>query len=118
MSAGEVAAVAAVLAEHTMVTGFDEIGDYHAYACDCSFSGKSDGDFHAHVAAALLASDALAGLLREARAEALRDAANTWTRGAWSDVMLPKPTPPAVPVIDYSNRVGEWLRDRADQEAK
>lgn len=50
----------------------------------------------------------------EARAAALNEAADAWTQGAWSDVMLPKPTPPAVPVIAYSNRVGDWLRARAN----
>lgn len=54
-------------------------------------------------------------MLAAAKAEALREAADAWTRGAWSDVMLPKPPPPAVPVIAYSNRMGDWLRDRADQ---
>ena len=50
----------------------------------------------------------------EVAAKALRDAADAWTQGQWSDVMLPKPTPPAIPVIAYSNRVGDWLRDRAN----
>lgn len=60
---------------------------------------------------------------REATAEArgaqavLNEAADAWTQGAWSDVMLPKPTPPAVPVIAYSNRVGDWLRARAARVA-
>ena len=49
----------------------------------------------------------------QVKAEALREAADAWTQGQWSDVMLPKPTPPAVPVIAYSNRMGDWLRDRA-----
>ena len=49
------------------------------------------------------------------KAEALREAANGWTQGEWSNVMLPQPAPPAVPVIAYSNRVGDWLRDRADR---
>lgn len=47
------------------------------------------------------------------RAETLREAADAWTQGAWADVMLPKPDPSAVPVIAYSNRVGDWLRNRA-----
>ena len=70
---------------------------------------------------ALLASPVLAQMLAEAKAEALREAADAWTRGGWSDVMLPKPAPPAVPVIAYSNRVGDWLRDCAeasDQEGE
>ena len=53
----------------------------------------------------------------EARAGALADAAKAWQQGQWSDVLLPKPTPPAVPVIAYANRVGDWLRDRADSIA-
>ena len=48
-----------------------------------------------------------------ARAEALREAAEAWAHSEWSNVLLPKPTPPAVPVIAYANRVGDWLRDRA-----
>lgn len=56
---------------------------------------------------------ALTEALTQARHQALRDAADAWTQGAWSDVMLPKPTPPAVPVIAYSNRFGDWLRRRA-----
>lgn len=67
---------------------------------------------------ALLAAR-IEALLAEARAEgareALLDAADRWTQGGWADVMLPKPTPPAVPVIAYANRVGDWLRDRAEQ---
>jgi hypothetical protein len=54
----------------------------------------------------------------EAAEKALRDAADAWTQGQWSDVMLPKPTPPAVPVIAYSNRIGDWLRARADSVAQ
>lgn len=49
----------------------------------------------------------------EVAARALREAADAWTQGQWSDVMLPKPTSPAVPVIAYANRVGDWLRARA-----
>jgi hypothetical protein len=52
---------------------------------------------------------------RAAAEKALREAADAWTQGGWSDVMLPKPTPPAVPVIAYSNRVGDWLRARAER---
>lgn len=62
-------------------------------------------------------SKALAGLLDEVRAEALREAADAWTQGQWSDVLLPKPTPPAVPVIAYANRVGDWLRGRIGGDA-
>lgn len=47
------------------------------------------------------------------RERILRETADSWTQGEWSDVMLPKPTPPAVPVIAYANRVGDWLYDRA-----
>ena len=67
------------------------------------------------VAAAVVAALDLPGRDREASAKALEEAAQRWTWGKWSDVMLPKPTPPAVPVIAYANRVGDWLRDRADQ---
>lgn len=68
-------------------------------------------------AARLLASPVLADLLRAERVRALREAADAWTQGAWSDVMLPKPTPPAVPVIAYANGMGDWLRDHAEREA-
>lgn len=63
----------------------------------------------AHVAAVLLP------VVTQAQAEALRAAADRWTQGAWADVMLPKPAPPAVPVIAYANRMGDWLRARADE---
>ena len=47
------AEIAAVLAEHIQVSGFDEIEEWHAYGCDCGFSGNSDDDHRAHVAAAI-----------------------------------------------------------------
>jgi len=64
----------------------------------------------------------LAPLLAEARQEgaetALREAADRWTQGGWSDVMLPKPAMHGgTAVIAYSNRVGDWLRGRADRVA-
>lgn len=62
---------------------------------------------------------AVARLIEQARAEgaaeALRSAADKWQVGDWANVLLPAPTPPAVPVIAYSNRVLDWLRERADQ---
>jgi hypothetical protein len=70
------------------------------------------------IARHILTSDLLAAREAAARAEALREAADAWTQGGWSDVMLPKPTPPAVPVIAYSNRMGDWLRDRAASIAR
>lgn len=57
----------------------------------------------------------IARMVADAEQRALRDAAGAWTQGQWSDVMLPKPTPPAVPVIAYANRMGDWLRARADR---
>jgi hypothetical protein len=66
-------------------------------------------------AEAVLASDWLAAHDKAIAAKALREAADAWTQGAWPGVMLPKPTPPAVPVIAYASRVGDWLRDRADR---
>lgn len=63
---------------------------------------------------ALLADTAWQDALLAERVEAaLRETADAWTQGEWSNVMLPKPTPPAVPVIAYANRVGDWLRKRA-----
>jgi hypothetical protein len=58
-------------------------------------------------------SDALDRERAKAAGEALREAADAWTQGQWSDVLLPKPTPPAVPVIAYANGMGDWLRARA-----
>jgi hypothetical protein len=69
---------------------------------------------HKEAARWLLASDWLAAHDAEVAARAIRGTADRWTQGAWADVMLPKPTWPAVPVIAYSNRVGDWLRARAD----
>ena len=68
---------------------------------------------HMEQARDLLASPWLAARDAEVAERALREAADAWTQGQWSDVMLPKSTPPAVPVIAYSNRVGDWLRARA-----
>jgi hypothetical protein len=64
-----------------------------------------------HVADAL--AGAVARLIADARADALREAADAWQVGGWANVLLPKPEPPAVPAIAYSNRVLDWLRDRA-----
>ena len=61
------------------------------------------------------ADDWLAAHDAEVAARALQEVADAWTQGEWSDVMLPKPTPPAVPVIAYANRIGDWLRARADR---
>lgn len=80
--------------------------------CDCGWVGRS-GLHSAHVAEQIAA--VLAPVVAEAKAEALREAAEDWQVGGWSNVLLPAPTPPAVPVIAYSNRVLDWLRDRVEQ---
>lgn len=54
------------------------------------------------------------GVLAEAKAEALREAADEWQVGGWANVLLPHPEPPAVPLIAYSNRVLDWLRARIE----
>lgn len=51
--------------------------------------------------------------IRQARVDVLDRLAYRWQISAWSDVLLPKPQPPAVPVIAYANRVGDWLRAQA-----
>lgn len=70
-----------VLAEHVQVSGFDELGAWHPYACACGgFSGQSDDEHRAHVEAAILAH--LADVLgSEDVREAVRSAvANTVCR--------------------------------------
>lgn len=47
--------IEAVLRDHVQVEGFDEIGVYWKYGCDCSWTGNSDDEHRAHVAAAVLA---------------------------------------------------------------
>ena len=95
--------------------GHVRIRDTYSPLCACGNwrDKRDDGTRHrAHVAQALVA----AGVVRlagEVRAEALREAADKWQVGDWSNVLLPKPVPPAVPVIAYSQRVLDWLRDRA-----
>lgn len=86
MSAGEVAAVAAVLAEHAACTlnDFDLAPETNAAAItgvdvwSCGivrpFADSLDDAECAHDAAALLASDALAGLLAEAWDEGFKRA--------------------------------------------
>ena len=119
-------AVAGVLAAHVCLY---EPRVYPSFECSCGEWDGAQGDdgsetdgqndnaaaYRAHLADAL--APLLAGWLAEARAEALREAADAWTQGQWSEVMLPKPAPPAVPVIAYANRVGDWLRDRAALDA-
>jgi hypothetical protein len=111
----------------TEQTDAAEVEALAAALFDAAFPGERESDpywFQAYGndwrehARRLAASDWLAAREAAARAEALREAADAWTQGAWSDVMLPKPTPPAVPVIAYSNRMGDWLRDRADSIAR
>jgi hypothetical protein len=60
-----------------------------------------------------VSDDAYAAGYEDGQRDALRAAADDWQVGGWANVLLPKPTPPAVPVIAYSNRVLDWLRDRA-----
>lgn len=50
---------------------------------------------------------------RAARAEALREAANAWTQGAWADT--PRYAERAQDRIGAAQYVGDWLRDRADR---
>lgn len=45
--------LAEVLAAHIQVEGFDEIGGYWKYGCDCSWTGSGDADHRAHLAAAI-----------------------------------------------------------------
>lgn len=55
----------------------------------------------------------IAAAEKRGAARGLLEAADAWQVGEWSNVLLPKPTPPAVPVIAYSNRILDWLRARA-----
>lgn len=97
------AALAAVLAE-------EREKDHAFVAAAVGFELTGESEF------GVALSEALDALLAEERARALNEAADKWQVGAWSDVLLPKPVPPANPVIDYSNRVLDWLRARAEAE--
>lgn len=69
----------------------------------------------------IVASDWLAArdaaMRAQGAADALREAHRAWQRGEWSDVLLPPSKSPAVAVIDYSQRVTNWLNARADRIA-
>ena len=65
------------------------------------------------VAVAVVAALDLPKRDREASAKALEEAAQRWTWGKWSDVMLPAPKPGAIPALDYGQRAGDWLRSCA-----
>lgn len=55
----------------------------------------------------------IARIITRERAAALREAADEWTQGAWFDELT------AVPLdrrIGAAQRMGDWLRDRADHE--
>jgi hypothetical protein len=93
------------------------VGEPDDRCVECGEGVRFERDQTRAQAQRVLASDLLAGVVATARAEALREAADTWQTGDWSNVLLPKPTPPAVPVIAYSNRVLDWLRARAAREA-
>lgn len=104
-------ALADLLAEH------DEV---YPSGCDCgayrpeSIDVFRHRDEWRHHRDALLA-DWLTEHDARVRAETLAKTADRWIQGAWSNVMLPKPTPPAVPVVAYSNRFGDWLSKQADE---
>jgi hypothetical protein len=69
----------------------------------------------------VLASDWLAQhvarAVAEARAEALREAADAWTQGEWANHMVTASDPAQIR-IGTANRVGDWLRTRADREGQ
>jgi len=96
-----------LIAEHGAI-GYDDID-----GCECGADVRTHAAYLAHLAAVIKFSPWLASHDREVAAGAIEAEADAWTQGRWSDVLLPKPTPPAVPVIAYANRMGDWLRDRA-----
>lgn len=49
-------------------------------------------------------------------AKAIRKVADAWQFGGWANVLLPASKPPAHPIVDYAQRVTDWLRERADIE--
>jgi hypothetical protein len=106
--------VAGVLAAHSPRTQ-PPMGLVVGCSCGWRIGRTMYEGYDTHVADVL--APLLADLRRTERAEGAREAllaaADAWTQGAWSNVMLPEPPPPAVPVIAYSNRMGDWLRSRA-----
>lgn len=108
---GGVRDLAGVLAAHEPdVTSYDA-GDIHG--CECGWdlpTGLGWDDkwpaYHAHVA------EQLERVVAEARAEALREAADEWTQGAWANHMV-HASDPAQIRIGSANRFGEWLRGKS-----
>lgn len=67
-----------------------------------------------HLAAALLASSAMADLKARWQGEALREAADKWQTGAWTALTEPiKAERQAQRIIGAAQVVLDWLRDRA-----
>lgn len=91
----DVAAVAAVLGEHAVAAKTP--GDT---ACRCDHRWQKDADYRAHVAATLLASPVVAGLVAEGKREA-------WDEGwdaAWSPLSMHNRDDGPNPYLDTSVR--------------
>ena len=68
-------------------------------------------DLAAHIAAAL--APLIEARVREARAEALTDAADAWTQGAWAST--PRHKDRVADRMAASQYAGDWLRERAEE---
>lgn len=56
-------------------------------------------------------AELLATHVKEARAAALKETADTWQWGAWADVLKPPP-PGGIPTLAHGQQVTDWLRAR------
>lgn len=72
--------------------------------------GKYKAIWRAHLAAAL--APLIEARVREARAEALTDAADAWTQGAWAST--PRHKDRVADRMAASQYAGDWLRERAE----
>ena len=68
-------------------------------------------DLAAHIAAAL--APLIKARVREARVDALTDAADAWTQGAWAST--PRHRDRVADRMAASQYAGDWLRERAEE---
>lgn len=52
---------------------------------------------------------------REVAAKALREAADTWTQGEWSNYIPPRGNERPALILGMAQAPGDWLRERADR---
>lgn len=119
--------LAEVLAAHHYrdVLGDYEVAPYYKhFGCSCGWEQNIAGmngwrswvaAHDAHLADAVLASPVFARLLDQARADALREAADEWQVGAWTVLTAPiKAESQPQRILGAARAVTDWLRDRAN----